>query len=229
MILHIAGIGKSLTIVKTDVRKLILVHTTGIYSKYKAAGESYRQIETQIETLVEPTGKELTFLRPTMIYGTIKDMNVIIFMKMVDKLRVFPVFNGAKYELQPVWCGDLGKAYYQILMNQDTATKRNYNLSGGAPILLLDMFKVMAKYLCVTNTFVSVPFKFAYTLSWILYLSKFTKIDFREKVQHLVEPRTFSYEDAAHDFAYSPLTFEEGVRAEIEEYKAQKKKKVCSK
>ena len=227
MILLIAGIDKSLTIVeaavKTNVEKLILVHTTGIYSKYKAAGEGYRQIEAKIDALVEPTGKQLTYLRPTMIYGTMGDKNVVIFMKMVDKLRIFPVVEGANYELQPVWCGDLGKAYYQILMHPETATKRNYNLSGGKPILLRDMFNVMAKYLGVKNTFVSVPFWFAYTLAWMLYLVTFTKKDFREKVQRLVEPRTFSYEDAARDFGYSPVTFEEGVKAEVEAYKALKK------
>ena len=155
-----------------------------------------------------------------MIYGTVSDKNVVIFMKMVDRLRIFPVVDGANYELQPVWCGDLGKAYYQILMHPETATKRNYNLSGGKPILLRDMFKVMAKYLGVKNTFVSVPFWLAYTLAWMLYLVTFTKKDFREKVQRLVEPRTFSYEDAAHDFGYSPVTFEEGVKTEVEAYKA---------
>lgn len=194
------------------------MHTTGIYSKYKAAGEGYRQIEKKVEQLIDGKDIQLTYLRPTMIYGNVHDANVVIFMKMVDKLRIFPVVNGAKYELQPVWCGDLGKAYYQVLMNPETATKRNYNLSGGRPIMLLDMFKVMAKYLGVKNKFVSVPFSIAYGLAWMLYLVTIGKKDFREKVQRLVEPRTFDYSDAAQDFGYNPLPFEEGVKSEVEEY-----------
>ena len=43
ILFHIAGIGKSPVLVKTaaknGVKRMILVHTTGIYSKYKAAGE----------------------------------------------------------------------------------------------------------------------------------------------------------------------------------------------
>ena len=51
-LMHIAGIHWSLQLVKSAVKagikRMILVHTTGIYSKYKAAGEEYRQIDSQI-------------------------------------------------------------------------------------------------------------------------------------------------------------------------------------
>lgn len=229
ILLHIASIRFSELLVQAAIRngveRLILVHTTGIYSKYKAAGEGYRQIEAKIDKIVEGKNIQLTYLRPTMIYGNVRDANVVIFMRMVDKLRIFPVVNGAKYELQPVWCGDLGKAYYQVLMNPKTAIKRNYNLSGGRPIMLLDMFKVMAKYLGVKNTFISVPFSVAYGLAWILYILTIRKKDYREKVQRLVEPRTFDHSDATRDFGYNPVTFEEGVKCEVEEYLASLSKK----
>jgi len=228
-LLHIAGIDKSLVLVdaavKASVNRLILVHTTGIYSKYKAAGEGYRQIEKKIDAMVEGKNIQLTYLRPTMIYGNVHDANVAIFMKMVDKLRIFPVVNGARYELQPVWCGDLGKAYYQVLLHAQTANKRDYNLSGGKPILLLDMFKVMSKYLGVKNAYISVPFPIAYGLAWLLYLATFGKTDFREKVQRLVEPRTFDHIDATNDFGYNPVTFEDGVKCEVEEYLNLRNKK----
>lgn len=158
-----------------------------------------------------------TVLRPTMIYGNLRDGNVSIFMKMVYNLRVFPVVNNAAYELQPVWCGDLGKAYYQVLTHPNTRGK-DYNLSGGRPIQLIDMFKVMAEKMGVKNRFVNVPYWIAYTGSWMLYLCTFGKKDFREKVQRLVEPRVFSHNDATRDFGYDPLPFEEGVNGEIEEF-----------
>lgn len=216
------------TAVKANVKRLILVHTTGIYSKYKSAGEGYRRIESKIDEMVKGKNISLTYLRPTMIYGNVHDANVVIFMKMVDKLRIFPVVDGARYELQPVWCGDLGKAYYQVLMHPQTATKRNYNLSGGKPIMLLDMFKVMAKYIGVRNTYISVPFPIAYGLAWLLFLSTFGKMDFREKVQRLVEPRTFDHTDATQDFGYNPITFEEGVKSEVDEYLVLRNKKMNS-
>lgn len=226
-LLHIAGIQKSLKIVKTalligGINWMILVHTTGIFSKYKAARECYRQIESEINKLVMEKNIALTILRPTMIYGNMNDKNISVFIKMVDKLRWFPVVSGAKYELQPVWCGDLGKAYFQVLMNPDKTKNKNYNLSGGEAIMLIDIFKTIANYLKVKNRFISFPFWLSYSLSVILYCLTLTKIDFREKVQRLVEPRVFSHDDATRDFGYSPVTFAIGVKEEISEYVARK-------
>lgn len=48
-LVHIAGIHSSREVVcaaaEAGVRRLILVHTTGIYSRYKEAGEEYRQTD----------------------------------------------------------------------------------------------------------------------------------------------------------------------------------------
>ena len=219
ILLHIAGIQKSLDLVElaieAGVKWLILVHTTGVYSKYKAAGEGYRQIDKKIREMIYGKDIALTILRPTMIYGNLDDGNVSVFMKMVYKLRWMPVVDHAKYELQPVWCRDLGKAYYQVLMNQDVTKDKDYVLSGGAPIKLIDMFKTMGRLQGVKNHFVNVPFWLAYSGAWIGYILSFGKIDFREKVQRLVEPRVYGHEAATNDFGYNPVRFEEGVVDEV--------------
>lgn len=222
ILLHIAGVQSSMKLLKPaiagGVKWVILVHTTGIFSKYKAAGEIYRNIEAEISNMLKGTGIAKTILRPTMIYGNIHDGNVAVFMKMVYKLRLFPVVNHANYELQPVWCGDLGKAYYQVLTNPQVTKNKEYNLSGGEPILLIDMFKIMAQKLGVTNRYFNVPFELAYFFAWLLYLVTFGKVDFREKVQRLVEPRVYSHKQASIDFGYNPLSFEEGIDGEIDEF-----------
>ena len=91
ILFHIAGIHWSLPLVKAaagnGVKRIVCVHTTGIYSKYKAAGEEYRQIDAAIYEIVKREGIGLTILRPTMIYGTLGDRNIVQFIKMVDKLN----------------------------------------------------------------------------------------------------------------------------------------------
>lgn len=116
-ILHVVEIGFSKHIVdvaiKCHVGRLICVHTTGIYSRYKEAGEKYRNIDAYVEQLCQDNNVSLTILRPTMIYGNIYDNNVVRFVKMVDELPFMPVVNGARYDLQPVHYMDLSEAYYQ--------------------------------------------------------------------------------------------------------------------
>lgn len=219
---HIAGINKSLRLVeiavKCGVKRLILVHTTGIYSKYKSAGEMYKEIERKIHKIIDGKEIDLTILRPTMIYGNLQDGNMSIFIKMVDKLRLFPIVNNAKYPLQPVWAKDLGIAYYNVLINVKTTANKNYVLSGAKPIDLIDIFKVIETKLGKKNIYISIPYWLAYFGAWLLYICTIFNIDFREKVQRLVEPRAYGYEAAKKDFGYNPVTFEVGIQDEIDMY-----------
>lgn len=221
-VVHIAGIHWSREVVEVaaacHVRRLILVHTTGIYSKYKEAGEEYRQIDEFVYKTCKKNNIVLTILRPTMIYGNIHDNNVVVFIKMVDKLPIMPVVDGARYELQPVHYKDLGEAYYKVLMNEPATANKDFNLSGGAPILLREMFCEIGKNLGKKVTFVSCPFGIAYAGAWFIYLITLTKIDFREKVQRLCEPRVYSHETATQAFCYSLRNFEVGIVEEVKEY-----------
>ena len=222
-LVHIAGIHWSVPIVnaaaKAGVRRLILVHTTGVYSKYKAAGAEYKKIDEHVYSICEKNNIKLTICRPTMIYGRPCDNNMITFIKMVDKLPFMPVVNGARYELQPVNFKDLGKAYYQILVNENKTAGHDYNLSGDKPVLLRDIFTLIGCELNKKVHFISCPFPIAYLGAWVVYIVTFGKKDLREKVQRLCEPRTFSHEEATHDFGFVPMTIEEGLREEIKEYK----------
>lgn len=224
-VLHIASISLTKYIVdaavKCHVRRLICVHTTGIYSKYKKVGEEYRNIDAYVEKKCRENNIGLTILRPTMIYGNISDNNVVQFIKMVYCLPLVPVVNGARYDLQPVHYMDLSKAYYQVLMNEDTVN-HNYTLSGGAPISLRDMFLEIGNCLGKKVRFISCPFPIAYAGAWVLYLVTLKKKDYREKVQRLCEPRVYPHDEANRDFGYVPRSFQVGIVNEVEEFKAHR-------
>lgn len=228
-IVHTAGIHWSREVVTAAasnyVRRMIMVHTTGIYSKYKEAGEEYRNIDEYVYQMCRSKNIRLTILRPTMIYGTITDKNVAKFIKMVDKFPIMPVVNNAEYNLQPVHYKDLGKAYYDVLVNEEITAGHDYILSGGEEISLRDMLIEMGAYLAKRMRFFSVPFPIAYCGAWAVYLISFTKIDFREKVQRLCEPRVYPHEEATRDFGYSPRTFRSAIGDEVAEYVKYKERK----
>lgn len=226
-VFHISGIKFSLAVIKAallagTVKRLILVHTTGIYSKFKAAGEEYLQIEEKIEAILKDTEISVTILRPTMIYGSLDDRNMSVFIKMVDKLRVFPLVNGGKYELQPVNQKDLGRAYYQVLANEDITKNKNYTLSGKTVIYLKDILQNISVFLGKKTVFLTVPFGLTYFAANVAYYCTFKKIDLREKVQRLVEPRAYDHESAKTDFGYMPMEFLDGLKEEVELYKKGK-------
>lgn len=223
VLFHIAGIHWSLPLVEAaaanGVRRMVLVHTTGIYSKYKAAGEGYRQIEEKIYEICATQQISLTVLRPTMIYGKTSDRNVIQFIKMVDRLPVMPIVSGARFDLQPVHYEDLGIAYFQVLSKLQETAGEDFILSGGAPIQLREMLTVIGENLGKKVRFFSVPFPIAYAGAVAVYGLSGGKIDYREKVQRLCEPRAYSHEKAARVFEYAPRTFQQGIVDEIYAYR----------
>lgn len=228
-VLHIAGIGMSLNIVKAalkhNVKRLILVHTTGIYSKFKSANKEYLTIEKEIDLLLKDKNINLNILRPTMIYGSMNDNNMIVFIKLLDKFKIIPVINKGKYLLQPVYAKDLGYAYYDVLINEENTRNKNYILSGKEPIYLIDVFKTISEMLHKKRYFISVPFSLAYFMGWSVFILSFGKIDYREKIQRLIEDRAYPHDEAKKDFGYSPISFQEGIKIEIDEYLARKNPK----
>ncbi|MEG2217637.1 MAG: NAD(P)H-binding protein [Clostridia bacterium] len=226
-LLHIVGIMESPRVLRfaaeAGVKRAILVHTTGIYSKYKVASSDYLAVDAEVTKLAADQQIDLTILRPTMIYGGMDDQNVIKFIRMVDRLPIIPVVSGARFVLQPVHRRDLGYAYTDVLLAPGTTSGKCYVLSGKAPIQLRDMLCILAEYLEKPAIFFSVPYWIAITGAWALFLMSFTKVDYREKVQRLVEPRAYSHDDAARDFGYTPVDFATGVKDEVVAYRASKK------
>lgn len=223
IIVHIYNIKHSPAIVelaiKNDVKRIILVHTTGIYSKFKYASKEYKDIEEKVSELI--TDKDcltkLTILRPTMIYGDLCDKNISKFIKMVDKLKVIPVIDGGKSLIQPINARDLGKAIFDVLISPQTDGK-TYDLSGEKPIKIIELFKLISQQLGKRRVFISVSLKIAVFMARVLKMLTLGKFDFEEKVQRMGEDRSYSHANAARDFGYKPISFEEGLQIEINQY-----------
>ena len=225
-VLHIAGIHYSLPFVeiaaRAGVKRMICVHTTGIYSRYKAAGEEYRKIDAACEAAARENGMHLTMLRPTMIYGDTDDHNIAVFIRLVDRLPLIPLVAGGRFYLQPVHREDLAKAYFKVLCHPERTDDKNYILSGDRPVYLRDLLGMMASALGKKAKFLNCPYCVAIAGAWILYLFSLTKLDLREKVQRLAEDRAYPHTEAVLDFGYSPRSIEEGIYNEVAAYRKQK-------
>lgn len=221
-ILEIYNIRYSLNILKAalnnKVKRIIFVHTTGIFSKFKMASAEYKEIESKV--IAEAKGKiDITILRPTMIYGDICDRNISKFIKMMDKMRVYPMIAGGKAKIQPVNARDLGKAYYQVLMNPEKTKNKCYNLSGEKEITIREMLELILKKLNKKTLFITIPMFIATPAAYILKFITFGKVNIVEKVLRMNETRVFSNEEARKDFGYTTVNFEKGIEEEIEQYR----------
>lgn len=221
-IVHIINVRHTLRVlkaaIKNDVKRIVSVHTTGIFSKFRIASEEYVIIEKKIKDILSKNDISMTILRPTMIYGDVCDRNMSKFIKMVDRFRVFPVINHGKSLIQPVNARDLGKAYYDVLMMPVEKAKSEYILSGEKPITMLEAFKLISNNLGKKTTFISFPLGFGVIMARVLKGITLGKIDYVERVQRMSEDRSFSHKEATVDFGYRPEPFKVGIAREIKEY-----------
>ena len=223
-VMHIYNIHHSPTIVeeaiKNDVDRVILVHTTGIYSIFKDASKGYKDVEKKVFELIKAKNcnTKITILRPTMIYGDLCDSNMSKFIKMIDKMRFMPVINGGKNLIQPVNARDLGKAFYTVLTTPTITSDKEYNLSGEKPLQLIEVLRIISVNLNKKTIFISIPLQLGLLLATVLKIVSFGKFDYLEKVQRMVEDRSYSHEKAKNEFNYLPMSFEKGIQIEIKQY-----------
>jgi len=223
-IMHIYNIHHSPMIVQAaienNVKRAILVHTTGIYSNFKYASQGYKDVEKKVSELTSDPNclTKVTIVRPTMIYGDLCDSNMSKFIKMLDRFRIMPIINGGKSLIQPVNARDLGKAFYTVLMSPEKTAGKAYDLSGEKPLQMIEVFKMISDNLNKKTIFVSVPLGFGVFLAKAAKVFSLGKVDYVEKVQRMAEDRSYSHEEAKSDFNYKPMSFEEGIQIEVKQY-----------
>lgn len=219
-IIHISWIMHSTKIVNAAIENnvdwAILVHTTGRFSKYKSASEEYISIEDSLLKLKEKIN--LTVLRPTMIYGSAADRNMIKLIDFLNRFRFFPLFGKGENLMQPVHARDLGNAYYDVLMNSQVTMNNNYNLPGKTSLTYRKLIETVSKKLNKKTTLVTLPLGFSVFSARVYNKLTSKALISEEQVLRMQEDKAFSYEKAKNDFGYNPIDFEEGIQEEVKLY-----------
>ena len=222
-VLHIANIHYSPEIVRIGqecgVKRFILVHTTGIFSKYKSASKAYIEVENTITPQMEELN--ITILRPTMIFGDICDYNISKFIKLLDRFPIVPVISGGRSLIQPVNARDLARAFYQVL-NTEQCKGKAYNLSGEQAVSIRQLYGLISSSLGKRRLIVSFPMGLCVFAAQAIRAVTLGKVDLVEKVQRMGEDRSYSHAPATADFGYTPEPFEVGLKREVAEYIAAK-------
>lgn len=230
VVVHIYNIHHSVHMVQAaienKVKRIILVHTTGIYSKFKNASQAYKDIEKKIAAVKEEDTSKLqvVILRPTMIYGDLCDRNMSKFIKLLDRFKIIPVIDQGRSLIQPVNARDLGKAFYEVLMAPERLREKSYILSGEKPLELREAFEMICKELKRKPLFVNVSLNAGIFGAGVLKILSLGKLDFVERVQRMGEDRSYSHATAFRDFGYRPMTFLQGIQMEVKEYLNRKEK-----
>lgn len=191
--------------IKYKVPHVVLVHTTGIYSKYRHVGNEYRAVEQLVkDTDFQET--TYTIVRPTMIYGD-NDKNIRKLIRIIKRSPIIPVIGNGKCKIQPVHSEDLAKCIVNCLDNPN-AINKGYTVSGGTVMEYKEMLEIIAKTMRKNVFFVHIPIRF--TLFLVTILNKFTdKIIKIEQVERMQEDRNYPHDEAYAELNYRPSDFKD--------------------
>ena len=193
------------------VQRAVFVSTTAIFTQLNAGSKVVRNAA---EAAITSSGLDTTILRPTMIYGTPGDRNMIRLIGWLERWPILPVFGNGRSLQQPVHVSDVAWAVVQALETPATIG-RQFNLSGAAPLTYNDVVRLTAQALGRRVQRFPIPARPIVTALQVLERLGITLPIKAEQVLRLNEDNAFSHAEAAEAFGYAPRAFEQGIRQEV--------------
>lgn len=196
---------------QAGVRRAIFISTTAIFTTLNAKTKSVREAA---EARIKTSRLDWTIIRPTMIYGTARDRNMIRLVRFLQRWPLFPVIGDGNHLQQPVYVDDVARAVI-LAMRNDVSIGRAYNIAGREPLTFNQVIDTVSRLLGRRVRKIHLPVS-----PVVRPLQLIERVGLRfpikaEQILRLNENKAFDYAEAARDLGYAPLSFEEGIAREI--------------
>jgi nucleoside-diphosphate-sugar epimerase len=217
VLVHIASLGSGHAreivnaAVGARVQRAIFVSTTAIFTSLDAPSKSVR---LAAEANIRRSGLAYTILRPTMIYGSIRDRNMCRLIRYLKRWPVIPIFGSGEYLQQPVYVEDVAAAVLQAISTDGTIGQA-YNIPGATALTYNQVIDTIGKLLGGPVWKIHVPMAPIVTGLRAVERLAFPLPIKAEQIQRMNEDKAFSWEESKRDFGYQPHSFAEGIRLEL--------------
>ena len=221
-VVHLSGMAQATRLVPVlqaaGVKRGVFISSAGVFTKLKSHSAEKKRTG---EAVLGASAIDHTILRPSMIYGTPADRNMV---RLLVWIRRFPVVvvPGAGLTLQqPVHVDDLVSAIVASLA-QTHSGGRDYNLGGPEALALRDVIRTAGAALGRSTLTVPTPLKATYRVVTLLQRLRLPSPVRPEQVLRLEESKAVDIGPARRDLGFAPRSFAEGIRAEAELLAAMK-------
>ncbi len=214
------GFGAAPFIVKAcgmaGLKRVVFVSTTAIFTQLNAGSKVVRKAA---EAVIANSRLDFTILRPTMIYGTPRDRNMIRLVRWLDRLPVLPVFGHGRSLQQPVHVFDVAWAVVEAAMTKE-AIGHSFNLSGKTAVSYREVIQTTAFALGKKVYRFHMPSGLIVAGLQILERLDIALPIKAEQILRLNENKAFSHEKASSVFGYDPMSFAQGILNEVKLYRS---------
>lgn len=202
---------------EAGVKRAVFVSSTGIFTQLDARTKPLR---LAAEKSIKGSRLTYTILRPTMIYGTPEDENIIKLLRLCQRLPVVPVVGSGRALQQPVHVEDVAWAVAEVLFQPKTHNQ-SYNIGGGQTLSYNELVKRARQALGKPQRLVHIPSRPAALVAKVAKRTGLPSPVSEEQILRLAEDKAYSLQDAQTDFGYKPRPFDKGVEREVALMKGQ--------
>ena len=196
---------------EAGIRRALFIGSTAIFTRLDATS---KKIRVEAELAIEASGLQYTLLRPTMIYGSPRDRNMWRLIRLMRYSPVVPVFGDGNSLQQPIHVEDVAQAVVSCLSREQTVCK-SYNIAGRHPLTYNEVIDTIARQMNRQVRKIHIPFRPVVSALALFERLRLPTPLKAEQILRLNEDKSFRYEDAQRDFGFRPLTFEEGIKLEL--------------
>ncbi len=190
---------------------LIIVGTTGVFSKYETCSANYKYSEK----LLFDSDLTYNLIRPTMIYGSPYDKN--LHKLVINIMRGFPIpiLNGGSSLFQPVFYKDISAIIFNLLLDfyeSNLTTRTFWNCPGPDKISLRDICKVISLTVGKNVRFLDLPYYPLYLISSTMEFIMKNKSPIKgEQILRLREDKIYNSDMKIALKGKQPTSFESGI------------------
>ena len=128
---------------KASLKRVIFISSTSIFTSLNAIS---KEIRNKAENTIKKSSLIWSIIRPTMIYGTPKDRNMIKLIRWIDNVPIIPIFGNGNSLQQPIYVKDLAKFIVDVLDNKQSF-RNDFNISGKYPLTFNEIIKEISEIL----------------------------------------------------------------------------------
>lgn len=196
---------------RAGVERAVFISTTAIFTRLDASSRAPR---VEAEQVIAQSVLRYTIVRPTMIYGSVRDRNMVRLVRWLRRWPVIPIAGNGEHLQQPVHVDDVADAVIAAARS-DAAVRRAYNIAGAAPLTFNEIVDTVARLL--ERHVIKIHLPVAPVAGALRMLERArVRLPVRsEQILRLNEDKAFPYDEAARDFGFAPRSFAEGIAAEI--------------
>lgn len=213
-VVHLAGLalvpGMLPAILASGARAGVFVSSAGVYTKLVSRGADAKRAG---EAALRDSALAYTILRPSMIYGTPRDRNLVRLLRWLARWPLVAAPLGGATPQQPVHVDDLADAIVAAL-ERPVAARREYDVGGPAPLPLSEVIHECAAALGRRAWIVPIPLAPAHAAAVFARRAHLPFPVSPEQVLRLAESKAVDVGPARRDLGFAPREFREGIRAE---------------